>query len=367
MLFIFISLLFFSIQLALPGDFVSQHVLGLTVQQSQELRQQLGLDQPIILRYFSWVADLLRGDLGGSFSPFGSGEPVAKVIGATLPVSLLIFGLGTLFSFLLGQWLGKLTAWKGSGLFSGTATFFSIALYTSFPPWLAFLVRGIASWLKGASPTLNVRGTFHAPGSLDAPIMAQMILGLALGVLICLFINIIIGRFHHRSVPSWTFFLCLFSFWILTWYVLGIQTDAPRILKDISLPVITFTLLSFGEIMLIMRTSMIDVIKEDYIITARAKGLNDQMIRDRHAARTALLPVTSRLVISLPFIFSGMVMLEQVLSVPGIGTTLFYAVGMQNLPLALGTMIMIGFFSMGSRLLLEVLQVALDPRLHSHT
>jgi peptide/nickel transport system permease protein len=116
-----------------------------------------------------------------------------------------------------------------------------------------------------------------------------------------------------------------------------------------------------------MRTSMLDVIKEEYIITARAKGLNDQKIRDRHAARTALLPVTSRLVIGIPFIFSGMVMLEQVLSVQGIGTTLFYAVGMQNLPLALGTMIMIGFFSMGSRLLLEVLQVALDPRLHSQT
>jgi peptide/nickel transport system permease protein len=180
-------------------------------------------------------------------------------------------------------------------------------------------------------------------------------------------LNNIIHRFHHRSIPSWIFFLCLFSFWIITWYTLGIQVDAPRILKDISLPVITFTLLSFGEIMLIMRTSMLDVIKEEYIITARAKGLNDQKIRDRHAARTALLPVTSRLVIGIPFIFSGMVMLEQVLSVQGIGTTLFYAVGMQNLPLALGTMIMIGFFSMGSRLLLEVLQVALDPRLHSQT
>jgi len=189
LLFIFISLLFFSIQLALPGDFVSQYVLGLTLQQSQELRQQLGLDQPIMSRYFFWIADLLKGDLGDSFSPFGSGEPVAKVISATLPVSLLIFGLGTLFSFLLGQWLGKLTAWKGSRGFSAAAIFVSIALYTSFPPWLAFLVRGIAGWIRGTSPTLNVHQTFRAPGNIDAPIMALMIFGLALAVLICLLIN----------------------------------------------------------------------------------------------------------------------------------------------------------------------------------
>jgi peptide/nickel transport system permease protein len=154
--------------------------------------------------------------------------------------------------------------------------------------------------------------------------------------------------------------------WVLSWVILGIDIDAVRILGDIILPIITFTLLSFGEIMLIMRTSMNDAIREDYIVTAHAKGLKDHHVRDRHAARTALLPVTSRLFISLPFIFSGMVMLEQVLSVQGIGTTLFYAVGMQNVPLALGAMIMIGIFSMGSRLILEILQASIDPRIRSN-
>jgi peptide/nickel transport system permease protein len=363
LIFIFVSILFFSIQIALPGDYVSQYILGLTTQQAQDLRQELGLDQPILKRYFFWILDLLKWNLGDSYSPFGSGEPVSKIINATLPVSLLIFGIGTLLSFLLGQWLGKLTAWKGPGLFSGSTTFLSIALYTSFPPWLAFLVRGLVSLIGDHTPTLNVRQTFRTPGTIDSPIMAKMVLGLAISILICLMINAMFRRRKRRSMPTWSFFLETTFFWILSWVILGIEIDAVRILRDITLPIITFTLLSFGEIMLIMRTSMNDAIREDYIVTAHAKGLKDHHVRDRHAARTALLPVTSRLVISLPFIFSGMVMLEQVLSVQGIGTTLFYAVGMQNVPLALGAMIMIGIFSMGSRLILEILQASLDPRI----
>jgi len=143
-------------------------------------------------------------DLGDSYSPFGSGETVSQVINATLPVSLLIFGIGTLLSFLLGQWLGKLTAWIGPGQFSGSTTFLSIALYTSFPPWLAFLVRGIESMIKGYTPTLNVRQNFRAPGTIDSPIMAKLVWGLAISILICLMINKKIRRRKRRSMPIWT-------------------------------------------------------------------------------------------------------------------------------------------------------------------
>jgi peptide/nickel transport system permease protein len=136
----------------------------------------------------------------------------------------------------------------------------------------------------------------------------------------------------------------------------------PEIIRLVALPTITYVLLSFGEVMLIMRTSMVDTLHEDYVYTARAKGLSDRDIRDRHAARNALLPVTSRLIISLPFLLSGMVMIERVMNIQGIGTTLFYAVGMQDIPLALGALIVIGLVVLASRITLEVLQAALDPR-----
>ena len=119
--------------------------------------------------------------------------------------------------------------------------------------------------------------------------------------------------------------------------------------------------------MLIMRTSMTETLHEDYILTARAKGLADRIIRDRHAARNALLPVLSRLVISIPILLTGMVMLEQVMSIQGIGTALFYAIGLQDMNMALGMTIIIGVISLISRLVLDVFQVMMDPRLRSNS
>ena len=367
LLLIYISLLFFVIQISLPGDFVSVHILGLTLQQAEELRAELGLDKPLVQRYFAWLGNLLRGDLGNSFSTFGEGGPVIDIIKATLPVTLLMFGLGTIVAFLLGQWLGKIAAWRGPGMVSGTVTFTSIALYTCFPPWLAFLVRAFVSWVNDDPLIFGVRQSFRTPGSQDAAIMAQMLTGLAVAALFCVLINALFRRSRLRTLPSWVLFVLMTVFWVLSWFVYGFPQDAWRILKDIALPVAAFTMLSFGEIMLIMRTSMVDTLHEDYITTAHAKGLRNRVVRDRHAARTALLPVTSRLVISLPFVFSGMVMIEKTLNVQGIGTTLFYAVGMQNVPLALGTLIIIGLIAVGSRLLLEVMLAALDPRVGSQT
>jgi peptide/nickel transport system permease protein len=153
----------------------------------------------------------------------------------------------------------------------------------------------------------------------------------------------------------------------MSWFILGIASEVPKMLPLIVLPTFIFTLLSYGEIMLIMRTSMTETLHEDYILTARAKGLADRIIRDRHAARNALLPVMSRLVISIPILLTGMVMLEQVMSIQGIGTALFYAIGLQDMNMALGMTIIIGVISLISRLVLDVFQVMMDPRLRSNS
>jgi peptide/nickel transport system permease protein len=139
-LFLFQTAVFFIVQIILPGDFVSHLVLGLTISEAQEMRAGLGLDLPIWERYLAWLMSMLRGDFGISYSNFGAETSVMSILKSVIPATILVFGLGTLIAFVIGQWLGKVTAWQGPGFLSGSVTFSAIALYTSFPPWLAFLM-----------------------------------------------------------------------------------------------------------------------------------------------------------------------------------------------------------------------------------
>lgn len=368
LLFFFVSVLFFAIQIILPGDFASQYALALSPQQIEGLRTDLGLDLPLQERYFRWISNLLRGDLGRSFTPYGEGPPVMDIILATLPATLLVFGIGSVLAFSFGIWLGKVTAWKGPGLTSNLITFSSIAFYTSFPPWLAFLlIFFVASRLNMPYLGLSSRISNETADIETSFVILQMIGALLTAMFLQLLIIYIIKRWFRWSTPVWLSMLMVTGIWLASWYVIGIDKFAIEIAKRAFLPIITYGLLSFGEMMLIMRTSMVDTLHEEFIQTARAKGLRDKQIRDRHAARNALLPVASRMVISIPFLMSGMVMIERVLNWPGIGTNLFYAVGMQNMTLALGLLIVIGLIALVSRLILEIVQVLLDPRLRIQT
>jgi peptide/nickel transport system permease protein len=128
-------------------------------------------------------------------------------------------------------------------------------------------------------------------------------------------------------------------------------------------PLITYVLLIFGETALITRTNMLDTLHEDYLVTARAKGVSEPAVRDRHAARTALLPALSRLVVSLPTMLTGMVIIEDVLDWPGISATLFNALYQQDMPTVGGTLLIVGLISAATRLVLDVLYAYLDPRI----
>lgn len=363
LLFIYVSLLFFSIQAILPGDYVSQFALGLTPSEAATLREELKLDAPLWQRYLNWLSHVSRGDLGTSFSPWGMGPPVTQILIQTAPITMLIFGLGTVVAFLLGQWLGRVAAWRGPGVVTGSITFVSIALYTSFPPWIAFLMYEFIALRFGIPVSLGGRPRFDAPGVDQAQTISRMLVGLILALLAALISNWLARRFFKRPLPQIVFSLLMMILWAGSWLLFGIHDLVPGILRQMAIPTAAYVLLSFGEVMLIMRTTMVDTLHEDYVQTARAKGLANHKVRDQHAARNALLPVTSRLMISLPFLLSSMVMIEEVMNVQGIGTTLFYAVGMQNIPLALGATIVIGVVALLARLLLEVLLAALDPRI----
>jgi peptide/nickel transport system permease protein len=134
-------------------------------------------------------------------------------------------------------------------------------------------------------------------------------------------------------------------------------------LFEAALPLVAFTLLAFGEFMLIMQTGMVGLLNEDFVGTARAKGLRERAIRDRHAARNASLAVVARLAVSIPYLLTGLVIIERAVGWSGIGSFLFNAIDSQDIPAVVSTLAVIGVITLLVRLILDMLLLALDPRI----
>jgi peptide/nickel transport system permease protein len=115
--------------------------------------------------------------------------------------------------------------------------------------------------------------------------------------------------------------------------------------------------------MVIMQSTMTEVMKEEYIKAARAKGLPERVVREKHAARNALLPVLSRLFISLPYLLAGIVIIEDSVNWPGMGTMMFTSLYWQDIPVVMGVLLMIGVLALIARLFLDVLTAYMDPRI----
>jgi peptide/nickel transport system permease protein len=213
-------------------------------------------------------------------------------------------------------------------------------------------------------PANATRAMFRQPQVNQPQVMNQMVLTLLLALAITLAAAWGMRRLRRRRrLPILVQVALIGTLWVGAWLVYDILPYAVEIMRSAALPIMIYSLLSFGEIMLIVRTTMADTVDEEFIQTALAKGLKPAQVRDRHAARAAILPVISRLVISLPYLFTGMVMIEQTVGWSGVGTTLLFALGEQNVPLVAGMIVAIGIFSLLTRLGLDLIQISLDPRL----
>jgi peptide/nickel transport system permease protein len=138
---------------------------------------------------------------------------------------------------------------------------------------------------------------------------------------------------------------------------------AVDIIMHMVLPILTLTILSFAGSMLVMRDTMLEIIKEDYVTTARAKGLPDYVVRDKHAARNALLPLVTNFVISLGFTVSGGIITETMFSWPGMGMAYLEALRSQDIPLLVGLLVFTGIFVLFAHLIADILYAFLDPRI----
>jgi peptide/nickel transport system permease protein len=365
-LLIFQTLLFVILD-AQPGDITLQYLTSpkVTPEIREQMRVALGLDKPALQRYVNWLRNFVTGNLGISFLHYP--RPVLDIVLERAPRTVLLFLTATLLSYSLGVILGKQMAWKRGGSFEFSMTLVGVVLYTIFTPWFGLMMIYLLGLRLGWLPV----GKFLDPLLWrDAPVDANFIIlrlgltGLLLGLLIAI-VWIMTARANPRaqrairlaSLPVLA--AGVFLSWALTQY--GIL--AADILKHMVLPVLVATLVSFGGTMLMMRNTMLETLKEDYVIAARAKGLPEAVVRDRHAARNARLPVFTNLAISIPFVLSGGIITESIFSWPGMGLTLLEAVQYEDIPLAMGALTFVGVLALLAHLVADIAYAFMDPRI----
>lgn len=365
-LIIFQTLLFVILD-AQPGDITNLYLTNpkVTPEIRDQMRVVLGLDKPPIVRYFQWLGNFVQGNLGLSFSNYP--RPVMDIIMERAPRTLVLFLTNQLISFVLGYFLGKQMAWHRDTFFEYSMTIVGVILYTIFTPWFGLMMI----YLFGIKLQLLPIGKFLDPSlwrNVEVPantIFYYMILTGAIAGVIYVIITLL-TRKTSRTIRQFIHiggFLALIGAIVLGWSMTPYGYLAMDILKHMILPVLVSTLVSFAGTMLLMRNTMLETLREDFVMAARAKGLSEHVVRDKHAARNAFLPVFTNLIIGIPFALSGGIITETIFSWPGMGLTLLQAVNLEDIPLAMGTLSFVGVLALTAHLIADVAYAFLDPRI----
>ena len=365
-LFLILTVTFFLVQ-AQPGDYATFYVLNPDIpsEVKEQLKAAFGLDKPLWQQYFIHMKNTVTGNFGVSFGHYP--RPVMEVLLERLPRTLVLFVTATAISFYIGFLLGKAIAWRRGGFLEYTATITGTTLFTVFTPAFALMMIWIFAFQLGWFPV----GKFLDPlvwrdSDVTANSVFSLMLVTAFAFITFAFFVMFMAKRGERSGPRRLAIPIVMVGALavpLAWSLSGVGTLALDILKHMVLPIATLTLISFAGTMLFTRNSMLETIREDFVVAARAKGLPEKQVRDHHAARNALLPVITSLVYSLVFAIDGSVIVESVFSWPGTGMTLLEAVRSEDLPLVMGAIVFIGMLSLLAHLVVDILYVYLDPRI----
>ena len=355
---------------AQPGDIADLLVNNPDIPPSQRqiLREELGLDKPPVGRFIRYLTNFYQGDMGVSFQQYP--KPVAEIIWERLPRTLVLFLTASIIAGWFGFVTGKILAWKRGGWIEHTSTIVGVALYTVFTPWFGLMMI----WLFAIQLDLLPTGKFLDPikwlgtdVSANA-IFISLIITFSLTALFTLAGFLLSNRAPRRyRTPIRIASLILpVTGLVLYWATSGLGVFAWDIVSHPILPVMTVTLIAYGGYMLLTRTAMLETLKEDYILTARAKGLPAKVIRDKHAARTALLPVWTGLVFARGFAVSGGIITEGIFSWPGLGQTLLNSALVADIPVALGALTVVGVMVLIAHLVADIGYAFIDPRIRYH-
>lgn len=381
-LFLFVTALFFLGHLLIPGDFVTQFTLGLNSEELLAMREELSLTQSVFFRYWMFAKGLVTGDLGDSYW----GQPVTGFLFELLPWTLLLLVIGLGSAFAVGLWLGRVVAWRRPSRGSTAATMGAIGFHTVFPPLLVFVlvvgfvaVFGSAAFTEMKAFALNDSfvfglGFIGPEGVTSASGFLWVMLATIVGATAtALWLAYLARKRWGRSLPGWVITAVVVVACVVVWSVLGIRAAAFDALKLLSLPLLAVFLLSVGEMLLVTDGAMSGVCDEAYVFVARAKGLRSKTIRDRHAGRVALLPMLSRLVVSVPYFLAALMIIEysfllpasihRAIPVPGVSLALFSSLEERNIPVVIGALFGIGIITLVLHVGLDIAHGLLDPRI----
>ncbi len=288
----------------MPGDPIlllarSQHLSRADVAEQIHV---LGLDRPLPEQFVIYLRETLTGNLGISLR---SGIPVIDLIGDRLWPTVLLVGLATLLSTVLGLLVGIKGGWRRGSVFDTTTLMGSLVLYSMPEGWLGMILLILFAGVLGWFPA----GQYASPAPLA-------------------------GLAHVVDV-----------------------------LNHLTLPVLTLTLGYIGEYAIIMRSSLLEVMGEDFILTARAKGVPDTLVRRRHAVPNALLPTFTLVFYSFGFVLGGSVIIEAVYSWPGLGQLTYQAINELDYPIIQGVFLIFSAAVIFFNLLADILYGYIDPRI----
>jgi peptide/nickel transport system permease protein len=314
-IFVVITFNFFLFRV-LPGDpaKAGAHDPRLSPESIVALTERFGLDKPIFInlekgespfetQYFAYLGALAQGDLGMSYA--FRDESVASMLGEALINSLWLILPAQFLAIFFGIALGVLAAWRRGTSLDVVSLTFSLFMWSLPTFFLAIL--------------LLVFGSSY----LDLPTAGKETIG--------------------ATYDSW-------------W------EELVDILRHLAMPTLAFTLVLLGEYMLIMRSSVLDVFSEDYILTAKAKGLSTFQIIKDHALRNAMLPMVTLIAINLAFTVSGAIQVEEVFSWPGLGNLTVEAISERDYPVLQGAFLLIAVAVVIANLVADLIYGWLDPR-----
>ena len=304
------TIIFFVVNFA-PGD-PSLRFLNPSMSDAarEQVRVNMGLDQPVHIRYVRWIGALAQGNLGYSFT---YNRPVLDIIKEFLPNTLLLSVSAIGVAFVLGILLGILQAVRQYSLLDSIASIVGLFFYSMPSFWLALMMVLVFSLFayQGQWPIWFPASDIQ---SVDYAFLSPM------------------GKVQDR-------------------------------LMHLALPATSLALVLAAGIARYTRSSMLEVIRQDFVRTARAKGLSEPAVIFKHALRNALIPVITLVGLYLPFLFSGTVFIESVFAWPGMGKLVVDAIGQRDYPVIMGGSLIFAMMVVMGNLVADVLYAVVDPRI----
>lgn len=284
----------------------------LTPAQLQYFVNLFGLDQPIYVQLWRYIVNMFTFNFGPSLS---QGRSVSVIINEALPRTLFLFGGAVIIEYIAGILLGRYIAWKRGHASEGAVILSSLFFYNMPSFWIGLILLWAFAYIYPIFPLQGFSGQ-----------------------------TFVVQHYPWAGSPGTIWFT-----------IVDIGSHA-------FLPMVALVLISAAGTILLMETSMLEVMGEDFILTAKAKGLSERVVRRRHAARNAYLPVVTSLAISLSFVVGGAIILEQIFTYRGLGTYLLTGIINHDQFLAGAILFIISLLVILGNIAADIMYGVLDPR-----